>query len=57
MVKVRFIYSHNRYDADYDNEECISSILNKYLSSINLNKDQVYFTYKGNYLSLNDKRK
>ena len=54
MKKVKFIYMHNKYEMKLTQQNLtINNLLNKFVSIINIEINQLYFICKGNYLSLN----
>ena len=57
MEKIKFIYLHNKYEMYVNKEEYFKDIIKKYSFLINLNINQLYFSIKGNHVSINDTRK
>ncbi len=58
MEVVKFIYMKNNYEIKLkDNNLAINNLLNKFASIINIEIKQLYFSYKGKYLSLNNNKR
>ena len=58
MKNVRFIYMNNNYEIKVNNENMIiNNLLYKYVSILKKEIKQLYFIYKGKYLSLNNNKR
>ena len=58
MEVVKFIYMKNNYEIKLkENNLTINNLLNKFSSMINIEIKQLYFSYKGKYLSLNNNKR
>ena len=58
MEKVKFIYMKNKYEIKLTEKNLtINILLNKFVSILNIEIKQLYFIYKGKYLSINNKKK
>ena len=58
MEKVKFIYMKNKYEIKLtENNLTINILLNKFVSILDIEIKQLYFIYKGKYLSINNKKK
>ena len=52
MAKITFIYGYNKYVIAAKKKDSIESILDKYIHSLNEDKNDLIFMYKGKIISL-----
>ena len=54
MVKLKFIYMKNIYEIPFLNNNINMDLIEKYCNKINQNVDDLYYLYRGKFLSLNN---
>ena len=52
MAKITFIYGYNKYVIAAKKKDSIASILDKYIHSLNEDKNDLFFMYKGKIITL-----